>query len=308
MIFLFIHSLSASFDHCQKEFNAPIMTRCILRVGEHANFSNAYQTAFYVHSKNRNSLIELTPLVNSRDKHTVKAGKGAQIGGSQIELTCLNSDCYLSIWHTDYDKNGANYVSDVPGCTYSAQNKILPKRYPSFFDFGGNTSIDVKKFDHNRKPGLSLTLYDKKTGKEVEFGKGSEFEINSTYIIDTPGIIHISSSKFKGLNITIIVGTRVKLDDGFSNSLDDGYGMFEQFTWHENTKTFTTKTPELGNFITIIPYKEKRVFYILSIVFYGLDGLIFLVSFLYLIIVKAKMSHKRNDKMVGMSIEQDSIN
>lgn len=301
------HALSTDFVDCPSSFDSPIMTRCRLQIGKRVDFSNASQTAIYLHNGRRESVVEVRSLANPtavNGTFTVAANEGAQVIGSNISVTCRKRVCYLSIWHTDYDKGGARYISDVPGCSFFADEDVLPSRFPVFFDFGMDTRVDVVKLEHVRNPAMSLRIYDQKTDKEVEYGKGSDSKISSDIVIDSPGILQFSSSKFKGMNMTIIAGTRIKMSNGFSNNY--GIDMFKECEWDDATNTFSIKKKKLENYITITPYSEQIAFYIMSIIFYILNCLIFLISVVYMIITLSKFYCKKNGFVDnGISIDQE---
>lgn len=275
---------------CPKSIDTVFFGRCLIK--DSLQINKMSSAAIYLHG-NSESTISVKPK-NESDLTTIFPGNGLQIFPSDSILTCNkkeNEDCFVSLWVSDYDKDKAYFVSDGPGCVYKGVTTI-PERYPSFFDFGDQGRIEVKKFQHRRENGLTVYTVDPNNGTYLEHLLS---ENNKYLTLNGPGIIHISSSPYLETSFEIIVGSTVLMPSEFSNN--PRALSFNTLKYSSKKDKYTYSEGGKRD-IYVQAAKESKGWYYLSYVFLGITAFLLLssvISFTF-ITVKRCRQIKRVDQ------------
>ncbi|KAH0788954.1 hypothetical protein GPJ56_007166 [Histomonas meleagridis] len=290
---------------CSETFGPnPNFTRCIMKVDTKINFStiNEGQTAIYLHNKNKGIIKITTEDLGYQWNNfpDVNPGEGVQIFLSNFTLGCFSEDCALSIWHTSYDKDSACFIGDTAGSQFLGQNIIIPRRYPAFFDFGENTKFYARKFDHPRDTGLTLYYYN---NTEVSIIPKENKSVSFT----SPGMIHMSSSKYTPVEFNIIIGSMTLLDTEFSNNAS--VGLFSSLKGSLGNYKWTTPGDK-SNLQYINAKRENREYQKIALAMIFITILVFIISLVSLIVLLLRFyKPKKNfvDETTALEITDQDI-
>ena len=226
-------------------------------------------TAVYLHNaEDRTGTITLVGngVNKEENSHGIKKGEGYQLfygdGLNESSLNC--KDCFITVWHSYYNKDKATYVSDAAGAIYEGK-VLLPDRFPGFFDFGDSCVVYVNSLIHRRESALDLYFYN---GTNVVELNGLHANVDTAvtpeekasdayygYRVHGPGILHISSSPFIPAEVYITVGSKVSMPKEFGNN-KDGWGKFGTGRIKDGKFKWTECVPKEG--LLIKPAMEAR--------------------------------------------------
>ena len=205
---------SLLFSSCDKNYSLWTLERCrITKEGSYFTYSEKEQTtAIYLHKTSKSKLI-----FDSKSNLEVKPGEGYRINGEAVKVHCSGGDCDISLWYTNYDKEGGFIVADSAGAVYNITG-LLPNRYTSFFDFGDTARIRASNLTHPRTSGIEFNFQNESGMQQVFMHSDEEYDFSS------PGILQITASAFNQISISIIAGSTKKMSQEFAQ--DDKIAKF----------------------------------------------------------------------------------
>ena len=285
-------------DDCPKEIIGEWFGRC--RVGNtgvrFVQGEDVAMTALYLHNADGKAKGTITlggEAENPEQKsHGIGPGEGYQViyAGTLNESVLSCSGCFVSVWHSHYNKDKATYVSDAAGAIYEG-TVMLPDRFPGFFDFGDSCVVYVNTLVHKRESALDLYYYNETSKSVIKInGVGANIDEATTkeeeqspeyygYKFHGPGILHISSSPFIPAQVYITVGSKVSMPKEFGNNVN-GWGKFGTATLKNGKFKWTECAPKEG--LLIHPAVEARFWQYVAYSVLGVTVALFLSSLVLL--------------------------
>ncbi|OHT07155.1 hypothetical protein TRFO_01277 [Tritrichomonas foetus] len=286
-------------DICKNEYTQKdeAMIRCYL--SGTSSFSGQKQTAIYLHNKDKSAQLIIKPHKDPENQITIKAGHGIQIMKSDADVTCQSNshNCFVTIWHTSYDKDQGRFASDGAGCSLFSDGSFIPNRFPLFFDFGDNARFQAGNFTHKRETGVTLYYmgYSNSSSENEELTYIEKtIKKNDIVNLDGPGILHISSTIYTKSEFNFIIGSTIKIPSDFSNS--PASGNFSKYSFSDGKGEFVENPVEKADPAQIYLAREARAWYYLSIVMVCLTILTFILSVTSAVCIA--VGHAKNKKNV----------
>jgi hypothetical protein len=280
----FLLSLVFSDDGaCPPNVSDERFFRCLLKGNLSLSLDVAFgSTAVYVHNSRT---ANLTVTVQNRP-FCVHPGRGLQVlltnqtSPALVKTVLSCSDCFLTIWHSTYGYNHANFISDAAGAIFKSKpdGNEIPERYPVFFDFGNQTRLRVEHLEHRREQPLAL----------YRWNDGSTWiEMFTNYSQDGddfngPGIFQISSSPYLLSIFRIIVGSTTAIPDTFSNQ--PAHGRFAEVAMVDGNLSYTEGWDGAAFAYPAIEHMGWRTFAMVMIGVTGLVGVLSIGGLVYGII------------------------
>lgn len=284
----FIFSLSERYCNDVYDDHMEVMERCLLKGT--SSFKSHKQTAIYLHNNEKSKLS--VKIQDENESIIINEGQGIQIIDSRADVTCQEPlECFITIWHTSFDKEKSQFASDGAGCSVY-KNDVIPFDFSLFFDFGDSARLSSGNFEHKRETGIMVYYTDKiKSNETIPI----VIPKNTNFNLEGPAILKISSSAYAKANFDIVIGSTIKIPKTFSNIPNTG--KFIQYTKAEK---FTQNSIMLSSSddVKVLMAKERRSWYYISIAMCGLTVVLFLISIISISIIfssyrkrKAKMAH-----------------
>ena len=203
---------SLFFQNCNISNTKHSFYRCTLSksISTWANSTGESQsTVFYLHKTSKSEVLfdSLNPI------KSIKPGEAIKFSDQEVKAHCSGSDCHLTIWYSDYDKDEGFVVADAAGVVYTIKNVTMPQRYVSYFDFGEHSRFMTETISHPRMTGASI-YFENETGIFENYLHTDSDSLN----FSSPGIFQITKAPFDEIYINVVVGSITQMSSEYSQT------------------------------------------------------------------------------------------
>lgn len=256
------------FKECEEVHDKARHFRCRAEDGRSYKFvhdgEKVKQICFYNHISSAGSM-EIRLAASGEVVKTVGPGEAFSVfKAGEYAVTGKSGHADLTVWQTDYNKDGAYLVSDVAGLILTASSVYIPNRFPLFMDFGEKARFNPTRQGHPRSTGVEVTWYDSETDTVWE----ETIQDNRTRSTDSPFILHLSSCPYSPASFDFTFGSQVRLPSEFGNNL-----KAVKVDWIDKKGANVSNHDEIQ--VNLAFKREQKVWTVLGYVMVGVTALSF---------------------------------